>query len=48
MVIYTRKQSGGGVASLKGERMTLTETIALSMLIIAVIQLVVNIFRKTK
>ena len=42
------EHDGGGVVSLKGEHMTLTETIALMMLVIAVIQLVVYIFRKKK
>jgi len=36
------------VASLKGEHMSLMETIALLMLLVAVINLVVYIFRKTK
>jgi hypothetical protein len=39
---------GGVVAFLKGEHMTLMETVALFMLIVAIIQLVVYIFRKKK
>jgi len=39
-------QMGDGVASPKGEYMTLMETIAFLMLIVAVINLVVYIFRK--
>ena len=41
-------QVGDKVASLKGEHMTLLETIALFMLIVAIINLVVIIFRKKK
>jgi len=48
MVLCACKRLGSGVASLKGASMTLTETVALLMLIIAVIQLVVYIFRKKK
>jgi len=41
-------QMGGGVVSLKGVHMTLMETVALLMLMVAVVQLVVYIFRKRK
>jgi len=39
---------GGGVVPLKGGHMTLLETIALLMLIVAVINLAVYTFRKKK
>jgi len=39
---------GDGVASLKGEHMTLMETIALLMLLLAIVKLVVYILRKRR
>ena len=46
-MIQLQAQSGW-VATLKGDSMTLLETIALLMLLATIIQLVVYIFRKMK
>jgi hypothetical protein len=47
MLNYVGKRQGGGVVPLKeGDRMTLLEAIALLMLIIAVVNLVLNITKK--
>jgi hypothetical protein len=48
MILLHCKQDGGGVVPLKGGHMTFLETIALLMLIVAVVDLVVYIFRKKK